>query len=193
MMINSLVLSSSVLPSGAARDAASAPTAVPAPGRFSTTTVGPPVRPTCSATTRARKSAAPPAANGTMILMVGVWDQALRPAWPIGIEMTASAVATAARRSNFGCRRFMAWPVATLLFPTGNHRRPAVHAVRFVRVTHDIHLMKVALKLFDHEFHLRCDQVNMRLASAWLREAPDHGVDGDLAGRVLDQIWQIAA
>src|SRR5215471_1490535 len=40
------------------------------PGRFSTINIGPCVRPICSASSRARVSATPPAGYGTTILMV---------------------------------------------------------------------------------------------------------------------------
>jgi hypothetical protein len=60
------------LPSGAARDAASVPIAPLAPGRFSTTIVGPRARPISSAMTRASTSVTPPGAQGTTILIVRV-------------------------------------------------------------------------------------------------------------------------
>jgi len=45
-----------------ARATVSVPTTPPAPGRFSTTMVGPPLRPAWSARSRATMSAAPPGA-----------------------------------------------------------------------------------------------------------------------------------
>jgi hypothetical protein len=65
-----LEVSNRVLPSGAERATASAPIAVPAPGRFSTIIVTGRIRPICSATTRAKISVPPPGWNGTTILMV---------------------------------------------------------------------------------------------------------------------------
>jgi hypothetical protein len=55
-MTKELATSSSVRPSGSARSAASVPITVPPPGRFSTTTVVPSVRPICSAIRRDRMS-----------------------------------------------------------------------------------------------------------------------------------------
>ncbi|MNV13143.1 hypothetical protein D3C71_1037710 [compost metagenome] len=60
-----MVMASSVLPSGAARDTCSAPIIAPAPGRFSTTTVTPRRSPSCWPTRRAMTSVNPPGGNGT--------------------------------------------------------------------------------------------------------------------------------
>src|SRR6516165_342165 len=66
-----------VLPSGSARDAYSVAISVPAPGRLSTTMVGPPALPICSASRRAIASAGPPGANGkTTLIGLALCDQA---------------------------------------------------------------------------------------------------------------------
>jgi len=62
----------SVPPSGAARATDSVPMIVPAPGRFSVTIATPCARPTCSASSRATMSPAPPGGSGTTILMLCV-------------------------------------------------------------------------------------------------------------------------
>jgi hypothetical protein len=69
-MTNALALSSTVLPSGAARDAASVAIMVPAPERFSISVPTAWALPISSASSRARMSAVPPGANGTTNLIV---------------------------------------------------------------------------------------------------------------------------
>src|SRR5437868_15489934 len=81
-MMNEFAAISTVPPSGAARETYSAPTIEAAPGRFSTTVVTPAVRPTCSASTRTRRSAPPPGGNGTMSLIV--FGTATGPGVPAG-------------------------------------------------------------------------------------------------------------
>jgi len=61
---------STVPPSGVARETNSVPTIEAAPGRFSTTVAAPALLPICSDSTRTKRSAPPPAGNGTMNLMV---------------------------------------------------------------------------------------------------------------------------
>src|SRR5215510_12968506 len=86
-MTNTTLVMSSVLPSGAARAAASVPMAVPPPGRFSIIIVTPWVRPICSPSRRAMMSAVPPGGYGLTILTVPVceialWPNARRPKAP---------------------------------------------------------------------------------------------------------------
>src|SRR5215467_5501239 len=69
-MTKALALNSTVLPSGSARDAASVAMMVPAPGRFSISVPTPCALPISSASSRARMSAVPPGANGTMNLII---------------------------------------------------------------------------------------------------------------------------
>jgi hypothetical protein len=63
---------SSVVPSGFDRATAVAPTAPPAPARFSMMMVSPSRVASSGAITRARTSCPPPGAKGTMILVTGV-------------------------------------------------------------------------------------------------------------------------
>ena len=69
-MTNGFATKSTVLPSGAARIAASVPIISPAPGRLSITTVTFCVRATWSPSSRAMMSLTPPGALATMNLMV---------------------------------------------------------------------------------------------------------------------------
>ena len=69
-MTKELATKSTVPPSGSARCTTSVPTTVPAPGRFSTTTVGPCSLPISSDNRRERMSGPLPGVYGTMILIV---------------------------------------------------------------------------------------------------------------------------
>src|SRR6476620_3870641 len=68
-MMNELATIPSVLPSGTAREAASTPSTVAAPGRFSMTVATPCACAHFSATMRVNTSPPPPAGNGTMNLI----------------------------------------------------------------------------------------------------------------------------
>jgi hypothetical protein len=98
-----------VFPSGVARDAASVPITVLAPGRFSTTIIGPCIRPTCSASRRARTSArgaaralmrrSRPAAPRVFNPMPPYLSPSLRPM--IMVESPASATMRVRHRGEF--------------------------------------------------------------------------------------------
>src|SRR6185369_17154977 len=77
-MMKELATTARVLPSGAAREAASVPITEAAPGRFSMTVETPWAWLHCSERTRVSRSAPPPAGNGTMKrTCLGPWAEAV--------------------------------------------------------------------------------------------------------------------
>ena len=83
-----------VAPSGAARATASVPMMVPAPGRVSTTIVGPLARRIASPNNRINTSELPPAGLGTTTLTIrGVCDHAA------GLRKPAESMVSAAARA----------------------------------------------------------------------------------------------
>jgi len=99
------VLISKVSPSGAARDTTSVPMTAPAPGRFSISIAGPCAPTICCTRTRARVSVGPPAAYGTMSLIV--FAACGQTPW-LQRKMPEEAAATAIKCRNCRPKNFMA-------------------------------------------------------------------------------------